>query len=92
MKKIISISALLLVSSFSITSVAGSLYQVTVTRRDTDIYAFTSGISTGVIVTKYCYELAFMDEAVLKYDPYSYDNKLIFSNGTSCDVKGIIVK
>ena len=35
------------------------------------------------IETKYCYEYATRAEAVLRYEQYSYDNKLIFDSGTS---------
>ncbi len=65
----------------------GDLYRVTVSRIDKDLYKdHDSGL---IIETKYCYEYAIRDEAVLRYERYGYNNKLIFSSGTTCDVKAI---
>jgi hypothetical protein len=58
-------------------------YKVNVKRVDQDLYKSDSGV---YIQTKYCYEYTYGDEAVLKYEDYSYDNKLIFDSGTTCDV------
>lgn len=68
-------------------------YKVTQLRRvESNTYSFRSGTAEGIIVTKYCYEYSFYDDAILKYDRYSYDNKLIFSSGTACDVAGVYLK
>jgi len=59
-------------------------YKVCVKRVDQDLYCDQrSGL---FIQTRYCYEHTYGDEAILKYEPYRYDNKLIFSNGRSYDV------
>ena len=58
-------------------------YKVNVRRVDKDLYKTSSGL---FIQTKYCYEYAYGEDAVLKYEQYSYDNKLIFDSGTSCEV------
>ena len=68
-------------------------YSVSVSRKDSNVYSFTSGSARGVIITKYCYEYGYAEDAVLKYEPYSYDNKLIFtSSGTVCDVESVFTK
>lgn len=61
-------------------------YKVNVKRIEQDLYKTDSGL---YIQTKYCYEYTYGDDAVLKYEQYSYDNKLIFDSGTSCDVKKV---
>ena len=62
-------------------------YKVNVKRIDQDLYKTTTG---GLYIkTRYCYEYTYGDDAVLKYEDYSYDNKLIFDSGTSCDVEKV---
>lgn len=73
---------LLLLSLFS-TSVFAEYYKVYVSRVDQNLYKTDSGV---YISTKYCYEYSYSEEAILKYEDYSYDNKLIFDSGTTCDV------
>lgn len=68
---------------------AGELYKVTVTRVDKDLYRVDSSNPKVYVETKFCFEFATRVEAVLKYDQYSYNNKLIFDSGTSCDVKSV---
>lgn len=63
-------------------------YKVTVTRKGQDLYR-VDGTSV-YIVTRYCYEYAYSEEAVLKYKQYSYDNKLVFDSGTTCDVEKLV--
>lgn len=73
--------------TFASVAKADDAYKVTVTRKDHNVYKFNSGNVRGIILTKYCYEYAISEEAILKYEKYSYDNKLIFiSDGTVCDV------
>lgn len=64
-------------------SAHAEFYKVSVRRVEQDLYKADSG---HYIQTRYCYEYTYGDDAVLKYEPYSYDNKLIFDSGTSCDV------
>ena len=59
------------------------MYAVQVKRIDKDLYKTDQGV---YIQTKYCYRYAYGDEAVLSYDQYGYDNKLIFDDGDVCDV------
>ncbi|MBS5999506.1 hypothetical protein [Haemophilus parainfluenzae] len=61
-------------------------YKIEITRLDSNLYRTTDGI---YIETEFCHEYARGDEAVLSYEQYSYDNKLIFQNGETCDVKRI---
>lgn len=73
---------------FAITNSAvyADYYKVNVKRVDQDLYKTDNGL---YIQTQYCYEYTIGDNAVLKYQQYSYDNKLIFDSGTSCDVKKV---
>lgn len=59
-------------------------YKINVKRVEQDLYKTTTG--KLYIQTRYCYEYAYGDDAILKYDQYSYDNKLIFDSGGSCEV------
>ena len=61
-------------------------YKVTVKRIDENLYKTQEGL---YIETKYCFEYASGEDAILKYDQYSYENKLIFDNGTSCAVSKV---
>ncbi|WP_296871494.1 hypothetical protein [Tibeticola sp.] len=78
-------SLIAIVVAVSIPTLAyAEYYKVNVKRVDKDLYKTTTG---GLYIqTRYCYEYTYGDDAVLKYEDYSYDNKLIFSSGTSCDV------
>jgi hypothetical protein len=59
------------------------MYAVEVRRIDQDLYKTDEGV---YIQTRYCYRYAYGDEAVLKYEQYAYDNKLIFDDGEVCEV------
>lgn len=65
---------------------AAEMYAVNVRRIDKDLYKTSGGV---YIQTKYCYEYAYGDDAVLIYEKYSYDNKLVFDNGTVCEVEKV---
>lgn len=74
--------------SVATVSLSAETYRVRVTRIDKDLYRDDS--SKVIIETRYCYEYAYGDEAVLRYESYAVDNKLVFiSSGTSCDVKSL---
>lgn len=77
MKKLLVILGLLPVT------VLAEFYKVEITRLDRNLYKTSDGV---YIETKYCYEYARREEAVLSYEQYSYNNKLIFKNGQQCDV------
>ena len=86
MKKLIATIALLLITSLSYAA-----YTLTVTRTEQNIYRTSGG---NIILTHFCYEYAYSDTAVLFWDypvgrEVSFGGKLIFSNGESCDVKGV---
>ena len=66
-------------------------YTVTVTRVEQDLYKVEYESPTTYVVTRYCYEYVYHEEAVLKYEPTSYDNKLVFDSGGSCEVDEILV-
>ena len=63
--------------------VRAEMYTVEVRRIDQDLYKTDEGV---YIQTRYCYRHAYGDDAVLKYEQYSYDNKLIFDDGEVCEV------
>ncbi len=67
-------------------AVYAEMYTVNVRRIDKDLYKTSEGV---YIQTKYCYEYTYGDDAVLKYEPYGYDNKLIFDSGEVCDVEKV---
>ena len=72
-------------------SIAGAaqaeFYKVELTRVESNLYKTREGI---YIETKYCYEYANREEAILSYDKYSYDNKIIFKNNQTCEVKRVM--
>ncbi len=81
MKKILVVLALIFSFSYA------EYYKVYVTRVDQNLYKTDEGV---FIETRYCYEYAYSEEALLKYEDYSYDNKLVFvSMNNSCEVKRI---
>lgn len=85
MKKLLLIVMVLTINP---NSVFAEFYNVDVSRVEQNLYKdFNSGV---YIVTKYCYEYAYMEKAILSYEPYSYDNKLIFKNNSSCDVEKLL--
>ena len=63
--------------------VRAEMYTVEVRRIYQDLYKTDEGV---YIQTRYCYRYAYGDEAVLKYEQYGYDNKLIFDDGEVCEV------
>ncbi len=65
-------------------------YKVTVTRVAQDLYRTAEGV---YIKTRWCYEYASYEEAILKWDgPYSYENEVIFVNSgrQKCDVEKVL--
>ena len=69
------------------TEAYAELYRITVSRIDQDLYKDDN--SGAILENQYCYEYATWENAVLKYEPYSFDNKIIFENGQTCEVKEI---
>lgn len=80
MKKVIVLLAILT------TPVFGEFYRLTITRIDNNLYKSSDGF---YIETSYCYEYAYNEDVVLSYEDYSYDNKIIFSNNNTCDIKRV---
>ena len=66
--------------------VRAEMYTVEVRRIDQDLYKTDEGV---YIQTRHCYRYTYGEEAVLKYEQYSYDNKLIFDDGESCEVEKV---
>lgn len=62
----------------------GRQYRVSVTRVDQDLYR--DSLTDTVIQTRFCHAFATAEDAILTYEPYSYENKLTFQNGTACEV------
>lgn len=57
------------------------LYKVHVKRIGTNLY---KDLNSGIIIeTQFCYKYTFGEDVILKYEPYSFDNKLIFDDGSS---------
>lgn len=76
-----------LVMVFAVNLSFAGVYKMTIKRVGTNVYESDAGV---IVKTKYCYEYAYSEEAVLKYEKYSYDNKLIFlDSGESCDVEEV---
>ena len=83
MKKIIIGFVMLFISI----SVYAEMYKVQVDKRiENNLYLISSGASKFLVNTRYCYEYATYENAILVYDDYHYDNKLIFEDGTTCEV------
>jgi hypothetical protein len=76
-----------------LTQIAGATdYRITATRKDSNTYQFTSGSVRGIITTKYCYEYAYSEDAVLKYEGH-YGSQIIFlDSGNKCDVDEVYTK
>jgi hypothetical protein len=69
-------------------SLAAELYKLqSVRRMDQDLYRTIDKI---FIETRYCYHYTYGEDAVLKWDgDYSYSNKIIWQDGSNCDVKKV---
>ena len=86
------LTAIVLIVLLSVTSlIASDYYKLqNVKRIDQNLYSASSGATKVLIETKFCYEYAIGADAVLKYDRYSYDNKIIFDDNASCDVVKVV--
>lgn len=80
LKVILTISFLLFASTAK-----ADYYRVYVQSVD-DLYKTDSGF---YIETTYCFHDSWGEKAILKYEEYGYDNKIIFDNGTSCEVERV---
>jgi hypothetical protein len=56
-------------------------YRVKFTRIDDNMYC--DEISRAIIKTEYCYLFLTWKEAIMIYDPYRYDNKLMINNSST---------
>jgi hypothetical protein len=66
------------------------VYAIQINKRmDKDLYSAKGNL---IIVTKYCHHYSYGERAVLKYEDYSYNNSIIFDDGTKCDVEKILKK
>ena len=76
--------AVLLVACAAVASGAAEYYKVKPRRVGPDLYRDL--YSALHIETRQCNEFSWDKDAVLKYEPYSRDNKLVFDSGAVCDV------
>lgn len=65
---------------------SAEVYKVYVKRVDSNLYKTSEGV---FIETQYCYHYSYGEEAILKYESYSYDNKIIWEDDSTCDVKRV---
>lgn len=83
----IAVLVCLLLSNSAQASQPWGRYAVTVTRKDSDVYVDRSG---AVILTRYCYEYVYGDNAILIWNgPYG-SSKIVFSGGATCEVKDVL--
>jgi hypothetical protein len=76
---------LMVTCSLLASSAYAEMYQLNVTRKSKNIYSVTG--KDTIVQTKYCYEYAYSEDAVLNTNGYP---ALIFTNnGQKCDVKGL---
>lgn len=76
MKIILLVIALLIPSAPSMAG-SGKVYNILVTREESNFYKING--SDAVIKTKYCYEYSYNQKALLMWNgKHAYDNKLIF--------------
>ncbi len=78
------IVAVLLVACAAVASASAEYYVVKPQRVAPDRYRDL--YSRLVIETRRCREYTHGEEAVLKFEPYSRDNKLVFDSGAVCAV------
>lgn len=79
-------------SAVSVSAFAFDVYKVTVTRKDQDLYSVQE--QPGVCIkTQFCLHLALGDQSILRLDsqgPGFNIGKLIFSDGSDCQVNGVV--
>ena len=68
------------------TAALAEVYKIHATRVDSNLYKTSAGI---FIETQYCYHYTYGEQAILNYEPYSYDNKIIWNDSSTCDIKRI---
>lgn len=89
MNQIKKLSVLIIMMLVFSTSFA-DVYQVNVTRKGSNIYKILG--KDALIQTRYCYEYAYGEEALLRADG-GYGGELVFtSSGSKCDVSGLYAK
>ena len=83
------VAALLLLAGLTadVGVAAAEAYPVSLTRIDKDVYR--EDLSKLIVLTRYCYEYAYGQDAVLVYERGSSGNRVIFDGGETCDVRGI---
>ncbi|GKW25998.1 hypothetical protein PEC311524_35920 [Pectobacterium carotovorum subsp. carotovorum] len=79
-------SIFILLTIFISTSILAETYEISVTRKNSNIYRIDG--KNVIVHTKYCYVYAYSENAYLRTN--AYDEKLIFLDSRdSCDVAGI---
>ena len=66
--------------------VSAEVYKVYVKKIDENLYKTSDGF---YIETQYCYHYSYGEEAILRYEQYSYSNKIIWEDDSTCDVKRV---
>src|SRR4051794_26947998 len=84
----VSLVAILLFAGTNSSAWGATYYGLSVTRIDPDLYRDEP--SRTVIRTRFCFENASSDDAILLWDgPSSRSNKLVFSSGSMCEVASL---
>ncbi|WP_457788238.1 hypothetical protein [Pseudomonas sp. PL-6] len=66
---------------------AAELIPMNIKRIDRDHYQTTDELIH--IRTRHCAEYAYVEDALLSFEPYGLENTLTFSSGAVCDVKAV---
>ena len=91
MKTIVSFIVLFVCMLITVSAVAAEFYKLTnVKRIEDEVYEFRSDYKSGLLITKYCHEYVSSDDAILRYDRYGSNNKIMFSSGATCDVVKVV--
>ena len=85
------LTAVFFAGLISVSALAGEYYRLDgVSRVDQDLYKTVDGV---YIETRYCYYYAYYEDAILKWEgEYSYDNKVIWEDDSTCEVEKIFRK
>lgn len=85
MKKAFAVGVFIL--GLSTIAMAADYYKLTMVKRiDNNLYSAYSGGAKVVVKTRYCYHYSYGEDAILKFEPYASDNKIIFDDNETCDV------
>lgn len=81
----------IVIFAMSISTACADYYKINVTRVSSNIYKIEGTSPTIYILTKYCYVYGYSMNAILKYDKFSFSNKIIFvDQDQTCEVNKLI--